>query len=45
MAQIPDGASLLDAGDLWFPLVVLENVYILPGIPELLRKKFESARE
>jgi FAD synthetase len=45
MAQIPSGATLLDAGDLWFPLVVVENVYVLPGIPELLRKKFESARE
>jgi molybdenum cofactor synthesis domain-containing protein len=45
MAQVPMGATLLDAGDLWFPLVILENVYILPGIPELLRKKFESARE
>ncbi len=45
MAQIPAGAVLLDAGDLWFPLVIVENVYILPGVPELLRKKFESARE
>ena len=45
MARIPSGASLLDAGDLWFPLVIVENVYILPGIPELLRKKFESARD
>ena len=45
MAQIPAGATLLDAGDLWFPLVVVENVYIFPGIPELLRKKFESARD
>jgi molybdopterin-biosynthesis enzyme MoeA-like protein len=45
MAQIPAGSTLLDAGDLWFPLVVVENVYIFPGIPELLRKKFESARE
>jgi FAD synthetase len=45
MAQIPAGASLLDTGDLWFPLVVVENVYILPGIPELLRKKFEGARD
>jgi molybdenum cofactor synthesis domain-containing protein len=45
MAQIPAGATLLDAGDLWFPLIVVENVYIFPGIPELLRKKFESARE
>lgn len=45
MAMVPEGATLLDAGDLWFPLVVVENVYILPGIPELLRKKFESARD
>jgi molybdenum cofactor synthesis domain-containing protein len=45
MAQVPAGSNLLDAGDLWFPLVVVGNVYIFPGIPELLRKKFESARE
>jgi molybdenum cofactor synthesis domain-containing protein len=45
MAQVPAGAVLLDAGDLWFPLVVVENIYLFPGIPELLRKKFESARE
>jgi len=45
MAQIPAGATLLDAGDLWFPLVIVKNVHILPGIPELLRKKFESARD
>ena len=45
MARVPAGAQLLDAGDLWFPLVVVENVYIFPGVPELLRKKFESARE
>ena len=45
MAMIPQGASLLDAGDLWFPLVVIENVYVFPGVPELLRKKFESSRE
>jgi molybdenum cofactor synthesis domain-containing protein len=45
MARIPEGATLLDAGDLWFPLVIVENVYIFPGIPELLRKKFESARD
>jgi molybdenum cofactor synthesis domain-containing protein len=45
MARVPEGAQLLDAGDLWFPLVVVQNVYILPGVPELLRKKFESARD
>ena len=45
MARLPKGARLIDSGDLWFPLVVVENVYVLPGIPELLRKKFESARD
>jgi molybdenum cofactor synthesis domain-containing protein len=45
MAQIPAGAMLLDSGDLWFPLVVVHNVYIFPGVPELLRKKFEGSRE
>ena len=45
MARIPEGASLLDSGDMRFPLVIVRNVYILPGIPELMRKKFESARD
>lgn len=45
MARVPAGAQLLDSGDLWFPLVVVHNVYIFPGVPELLRKKFESARD
>jgi molybdenum cofactor synthesis domain-containing protein len=45
MAQVPAGATLIDGGDLWFPLVVVRNVYIFPGVPELLRKKFESARD
>ena len=45
MALFPAGATLLDAGDLWFPLVIVRNVHIFPGIPELLRRKFESARD
>jgi molybdopterin-biosynthesis enzyme MoeA-like protein len=45
MARVPEGAVLVDAGDFWFPLVVMKNVYIFPGIPELLRQKFESTRE
>ena len=45
MAQIPEGATLIDSDKLWIPLVVVENVYVFPGIPELLRKKFEGARD
>jgi molybdenum cofactor synthesis domain-containing protein len=44
MAGLPEGAVLVDAGDLWFPVVVVHNVYVFPGIPELLRRKFESIR-
>lgn len=45
MAMIPAGATLVDAGDLWFPAVIVANVHIFPGVPQLLRKKFESIRE
>jgi molybdenum cofactor synthesis domain-containing protein len=45
MARIPADAMLVDAGDLWFPVVIVENVHVFPGIPELLRKKFESIRD
>ncbi|MFB3117229.1 MAG: competence/damage-inducible protein A [Myxococcota bacterium] len=43
MAKVPAGATLINSGDKWFPLVVVDNVYIFPGIPEALRRKFESA--
>jgi molybdenum cofactor synthesis domain-containing protein len=45
MAMVPAGAQLVDAGDLWFPVVIVKNVHVFPGIPELLRKKFESIRD
>lgn len=44
MAALPQDAVLIDAGDLWFPVVVVQNVYVFPGIPELLRRKFTSIR-
>jgi molybdenum cofactor synthesis domain-containing protein len=44
MAEVPEGAELIETEGLWFPLVTLENVFIFPGIPSLLRKKFEEAR-
>ena len=45
MARIPADSVLVDTGDLWFPVIIVENVHIFPGIPELLRKKFEGIRE
>lgn len=40
MAEVPEGAELINDNNLSFPLIKFLNVYILPGIPQLLRKKF-----
>lgn len=45
MAQIPEGAELIVDDALAFPTVVVENVYILPGIPELFQTKIVSLRD
>ncbi|MCP4035959.1 MAG: competence/damage-inducible protein A [bacterium] len=45
MAILPKGASVQESGDLWFPLISVENVFILPGIPRLFEAKFESIKE
>jgi molybdenum cofactor synthesis domain-containing protein len=42
MAEIPEGAELLNDSDLKFPLIKFGNVFIFPGIPELLRNKFNA---
>jgi molybdenum cofactor synthesis domain-containing protein len=39
MTDVPEGAVLNAAGDLRFPTVQLENVYILPGIPQIFESK------
>ncbi len=39
MAEVPEGAVLNLGGDIAFPTVQLENVYMLPGIPELFEPK------
>jgi len=45
MAQIPEGAELIVDDKLAFPTVLVENVYILPGIPELFQAKIFSLRD
>lgn len=44
MAEVPEGAELLQDENLNFPTIRVENIYILPGIPEILRKKFAGLR-
>ncbi len=45
MAEVPDGAELLAADSLIFPAIVIGNVYIFPGVPEIFRQKFDAIKE
>jgi molybdopterin-biosynthesis enzyme MoeA-like protein len=45
MADAPEGAELLEAEELRWPMLKVKNVFILPGVPELFRKKFMAIRE
>jgi molybdenum cofactor synthesis domain-containing protein len=45
MAEVPEGAEVLDFGNARFPLVVFRNIFIFPGIPKYLREKFALIRE
>jgi FAD synthetase len=40
MAEVPDGSELVSDDTLSFPLIKFRNIFIFPGIPQLLRKKF-----
>jgi molybdenum cofactor synthesis domain-containing protein len=45
MADLPRDAELIEGNGLRFPAVAVRNVYIFPGIPEYLVRKFEAIKE
>jgi molybdenum cofactor synthesis domain-containing protein len=45
MAEVPEGAELLADGNVRFPTILMRNVYVLPGVPEIFRQKFEALRD
>lgn len=45
MAEIPEGAEIIDPGNMKFPLFSFRNIFILPGIPQYLEEKFIRIRE
>jgi molybdenum cofactor synthesis domain-containing protein len=45
MADVPEGAELIIDGKLGFPTIKCENLFILPGIPQLFEQKFQGLRE
>jgi molybdopterin-biosynthesis enzyme MoeA-like protein len=44
LADVVEGTELLADGNLKFPTFLVENVYILPGIPEIFREKVRAIR-
>jgi molybdenum cofactor synthesis domain-containing protein len=45
MADLPEGAELLREPNLVIPVVLVRNVYVLPGEPNIFRRKFKAIRE
>jgi molybdenum cofactor synthesis domain-containing protein len=45
MADVPAGVHLVQGDSPSWPVIARKNVYILPGIPEIFRRKFKSIRE
>jgi molybdenum cofactor synthesis domain-containing protein len=45
MADVPDGATLVEADHPSWPVASIRNVYILPGVPLIFRRKFGAIRE
>ncbi len=45
MAEVPEGAEVVEFATNNFPLVVFRNIYIFPGIPHYLQEKFNLVRE
>ncbi len=41
MAEIPKGAVVITHQSIRFPLIQFKNIYILPGLPDFLRDKFD----
>ena len=45
MAEVPEGAGIIDQGNTVFPVVSFRNIFIFPGIPKYLVEKFSAIKE
>jgi molybdenum cofactor synthesis domain-containing protein len=45
MAEIPEGAELLAMDSLVVPVLLIRNIFVFPGVPELFRQKFDAIKE
>jgi molybdenum cofactor synthesis domain-containing protein len=42
MAMVPEGTQLMMSEHHGYPVVKVRNVFVLPGVPRLMRQKFET---
>ena len=45
MARVPSGSELRSSSEVRWPTVVMRNVWVMPGVPELFRMKLVIVRE
>jgi molybdenum cofactor synthesis domain-containing protein len=45
MAEVPEGAELVSADHPSWPVTRFKNIYILPGVPIIFRRKFDAIKE
>ena len=45
MANMPEGAEMIRSSDAPWPTVVIENVFVLPGVPEIFELKLADLRK
>ncbi|HEY8946543.1 MAG TPA: molybdopterin-binding protein [Polyangiaceae bacterium] len=44
MARVPRGARLVSVVDIHWPTTLADNVFVLPGVPEIFRMKLDAVR-
>jgi molybdenum cofactor synthesis domain-containing protein len=44
MAEVPEGAHFVEADHPSWPVTAFRNVYILPGVPMIFRRKFDAIK-
>ena len=45
LADVPEGSQLVGGNAMSWPILTVENVYVLPGVPEFFRRTFDAIRE
>jgi molybdopterin-biosynthesis enzyme MoeA-like protein len=42
LADAPEGAQLMRQEGMWFPVLCVEGIFLLPGVPQLFRTQLET---